>query len=62
MADSSIEFLPEQQRLLIERIFNELGNCQNPTTDKSDDSVPMPGLCEFFNSISTLPSFEQIYA
>jgi hypothetical protein len=62
MADSSFEFLPEQQRLLIEKIFSGLGQSQTPTEDKCNDPAPMPGLCEFFNSITTLPSYEQIYA
>lgn len=62
MADSSIDFLPEQQRLLIERIFSGLGNCQSLTADRSNDPGSLSGVCEFFNSVAALPSFEQIIA
>jgi hypothetical protein len=60
MSNNSSDFLPEQQRLLIERIFGELSWGKNASADKTDDPQSMPALCEFFNSAGALPSYEQM--
>ena len=60
MANDSSDLLPEHQRLLIERIFNELSWGKSADVDKTNDAPAMPALCAFFNSVRTLPSFDQL--